>query len=617
MASEAGDFIGRGRTYSYTQANAVLTAAVEGSRLTFTVTGDQRWRGEFQLPRGYTDLRTGVYGGLTRYPFNDPVIGGLSWTGEGRGCNRLTGSITILKVAYVGSALTEIELQFEQYCEGGSPALRGEIYWNAGDTTAAPGPVSPPPAGLWQPPSGSTPATGSYVYLESQPGDYIGAGATHLYTNSTAALMLAAHDARVSVTVDGDQKWSGAFVAMNSTRQLIAGYYPDLAQFVNPTRGGLSWSGEGRACNTLTGWFVVDRIVWSGSTLAAIELRFEQHCEGAGPALRGKVRWDANDPTAPPGPVAPPPAGLWQPAAGTSPATGNYVHLDSQLGDFVGAGGRYSYTSATALIRVTTSGSRLTVTVDGDESWGGEFQPMNSLSRLQAGYYGDLQRYPFQNPVKGGLNWSGEGRGCNRLNGWFVVDDVVYSGPTLTSIDLRFEQRCEGTSAALRGKIRWRADDATVPPGPVVPAPANLWRPAAQLPAAGSFVYLQSPPGDYIGGGADRLYTTANGPLSVSASGATLTVEVADWIGTFAGMDTLDRLEAGYYGDLRRYSFHNPVKGGLEWFGEARGCNRLTGWFVVDSVAYSGAMMTAIDLRFEQLCEGSTAPLRGRIRWSQ
>jgi hypothetical protein len=80
---------------------------------------------------------------------------------------------------------------------------------------------------------------------------------------------------------------------------------------------------------------------------------------------------------------------------------------------------------------------------------------MIGLSQLQPGYYGGLQRYPFHNAAKGGLDWSGNGRGCNNLNGWFVVDSVSYSLGQLTAIDLRFEQHCEGAVAAQRGVIHW------------------------------------------------------------------------------------------------------------------------------------------------------------------
>jgi len=36
---------------------------------------------------------------------------------------------------------------------------------------------------------------------------------------------------------------------------------------------------------------------------------------------------------------------------------------------------------------------------------------------------------------------------------WFTVDKINFTGTTITSLDLRFEQHCDGTVAALRGAI--------------------------------------------------------------------------------------------------------------------------------------------------------------------
>jgi hypothetical protein len=54
------------------------------------------------------------------------------------------------------------------------------------------------------------------------------------------------------------------------------------------------------------------------------------------------------------------------------------------------------------------------------------------------------------------MDWSGNGRGCNTLSGWFVVDQVSYSLGAMTSIDMRFEQHCEGGLPALHGVIHWQ-----------------------------------------------------------------------------------------------------------------------------------------------------------------
>jgi hypothetical protein len=458
LQSDNGDYIGGGRSYSYSQADAQITVSISGGHLTIGIRGDEYWWGDFQVPNTLSQLQPGYYGDLERYPFHNPVKGGLDWYGEGRGCNTLTGWFAIDSVTYTNNILTAIDLRFEQHCEGGTAALHGQIHWNSNDTTTPPGPINPPPAELWHPTPGATPATGNFVYLQSDYGDYIGAGQTYTYTPADAQISVSTSGGYLSISINGNEHWSGNFQAMNTLNQLQRGYYGDLRRypFHNPVKGGLDWSGEGRGCNTLTGWFAIDSVTYTNNILTAIDLRFEQHCEGGTAALHGQIHWTSSDSTAPPGPVNPPPAGLWQPDPGATPATGNFVYLQSDYGDYIGAGQTYLYTPADSLITLGTSTGHLSITVSrNQDSWHGDFQAMNGLAQLLPGYYGDLQRYPFHNPTKGGLSWYGNGRGCNTLTGWFAVDSVTYVGGVLTAIDLRFEQHCEGGTAALRGQIHW------------------------------------------------------------------------------------------------------------------------------------------------------------------
>src|SRR5258706_1503786 len=154
LVSEAGDYIGVGQTYDYTHDNAQLIATAAGGHLAIQVTGDQSWFGDFQLPQAFSQLAPGQYANLTRFPFSDPAMGGLSWWGEGRGCNTLQGSLIITSVSYFNGALLQVDLAFEQHCEGMTPALRGQIHWTRADNTVPPGPLVPPPAGLWAPAAG-------------------------------------------------------------------------------------------------------------------------------------------------------------------------------------------------------------------------------------------------------------------------------------------------------------------------------------------------------------------------------------------------------------------------------------------------------------------------------
>lgn len=623
LESQAGEFIGGGADYMYTGLDAVLSASSENSRFSITVEGSEDWTGDFKGLNTSPRIEVGYYNTLLRYPYHNPVKGGFNWAGNGRGCLALAGWFVVDAVTYTGSILTSIDLRFEQRCDGGNRALRGAIHWDANDPAMPPSPGIPP-AGRWEPPSDVLPASGNYIYLESREGDFIGAGKTYLYTNLDAILSSSFAHRGVLVTVDGDEYWRGNFHGMLSQRRLEVGDYKDLPSYPFPD-GGLQWSGEHRGCNMLNGWFTVDSVTYAGIEIEAIEFRFAQHCEGNPQPLHGAIRWAANDTTVPPGP-APIPDGLWEPPASKVPDTGNYTYLESQPGDFVGGGHfsyyqtNYLYTSQTAAFSVRTDQDHLSFNVNGDEDWRGAFQAMNSIEKLEVGYYSDLQRHPFNNPTKGGMDWGGEGRGCNILSGWFVVDSVTYDNDELVAFELRFEQHCENEGPALNGAIRWQVNDPTPLIGPTT-APTGLWEPAAgTTPASGNYVYLDSQPGDFIGFGNSYLYTDNDTFIKATFRDVELILEVEgqeSWDGNFEGMNFLDRLEPGFYGNLQRHPFHNPVKGGLSWSGEARGCNTLSGWFMVDSVTYTGDELDSIELRFEQHCGRSSGLLNGKIKWNR
>jgi hypothetical protein len=148
--------------------------------------------------------------------------------------------------------------------------------------------------------------------------------------------------------------------------------------------------------------------------------------------------------------------GLWQPPAGATPSSGNYVYLQSDVGDYIGGGQTYTFTPLNAQLFFSTNSGGVSFSVTGNSYWSGAFFGPSTLSQLQVGYYSGLTRWPFHNPVLGGLSWSGDGRGCNTLLGWFAVDNVIYTNGIVTGVDLRFEQQCEGGQAALHGAVHWR-----------------------------------------------------------------------------------------------------------------------------------------------------------------
>lgn len=449
--SDADDFIGQGTSHVYDLANSLLVFDAAGSRLNVRVIGDQSWNGSFQLPGGLSLLQPGTYLNLG----DVSPSGGLDWSGDGRGCSSQTGWIIVDRAVYSGSTPTLVDLRFEQRCDGSIAALRGRVRWDTSDTTHAPAPTTPAPAGLWRAKAGATPAEGSYLHLRREPYDpVLGSAATRLFTHSDSVMSVTAAGRHLEIRVNGDEVWAVDFWAMDTLTQLQPGYYRGLTQQGNPARGSLS-SGL-QACDVPTGWVVVDDVTYNAGVLSSIDLRFEQYCYNNVSAFHGQLHWVANEATQPPGPQTPP-TDLWAPPTGSTPNSGNYVYLESDEGDFIGEGGSRLFTAANSAIRVSSAGveRRARVEVGDDHYWGGEFYAMSSVPRLMPGFYSGVFGAPLHNPAKGGLSWSGDFRACNDLWGWFVVDNVTYSGDELTSLDVRFEQHCEFANPALRGKVHW------------------------------------------------------------------------------------------------------------------------------------------------------------------
>jgi hypothetical protein len=269
------------------------------------------------------------------------------------------------------------------------------------------------------------------------------------------------------VGVEGDQRWQGQFTAMSQLSRIQPGYYAGLgnAEYGNPARGIFRWGGDGRGCNEAMSGVVVDKAVYSGEQLVELRLRFEQHCEGEPGALRGEIRWSANDQQQPVGPASLP-AGLWRAPAGALPTTGNYLYVNSDRADPIGGGKTVLMTlndtrffaehspriGNEAYFRLSAQSSNKAA---GD--WSGEFQAMIGLKKFQVGFYDHVARVPFHNRAFGGMIWSANGVGCNTSIGWYAVDKAVYVGDTLTALHVRFEQHCDNYAPAVRGELHWEA----------------------------------------------------------------------------------------------------------------------------------------------------------------
>jgi len=149
-------------------------------------------------------------------------------------------------------------------------------------------------------------------------------------------------------------------------------------------------------------------------------------------------------------------------------------------------------------------------------------------------------------------------------------------------------------------------------------ATVTLPPPSITLPTSGSFLYLNSQSGDWIGQGQERLFTPADGKiggaLRGSRFGGAVYLASTGWDVAMSAPDGR-RLVVGSYTGASRAAFQAAGSPGLEITGEGRGCNTLTGQFDVTEIAFSSlGEITVFDATFEQHCEGLTPALYGRIR---
>lgn len=137
LTSQPGDFIGQGQSLTVTPNDGVFTARRNfdnGVSISFFDNNQlgNFWFLDFAAP-GDSPLAVGIYEGATRFPFQAATSPGLSVSGQGRGCNMLTGRFEVLEIGFgTTGEVTSFAADFEQHCEGASAALFGSIRINAG-----------------------------------------------------------------------------------------------------------------------------------------------------------------------------------------------------------------------------------------------------------------------------------------------------------------------------------------------------------------------------------------------------------------------------------------------------------------------------------------------------
>ena len=131
FASDPGDYIGGGQTRSFTLDTASIASRSGQNGGYFGITvfpfAGGYWYVDIAAPQG-SQLVPGSYEGAVRYPFQSPAQPGLSISGDGRGCNTVTGRFDVIEATFGPNGYIErFHATFEQHCEGFGAALFGEV----------------------------------------------------------------------------------------------------------------------------------------------------------------------------------------------------------------------------------------------------------------------------------------------------------------------------------------------------------------------------------------------------------------------------------------------------------------------------------------------------------
>jgi hypothetical protein len=285
------------------------------------------------------------------------------------------------------------------------------------------------------------------ISFVSQGGDYVGQGTTWSSTFSDAQVHVQSSNAGVLVTHwTGDPFWRLG-LSTSDDRALKPGCYERAQRYAlhDANRPGLVFQYNGHGCNVPSGRFKLLDYVRDSQTgeVSSLAVDFVQHCEGLGPALFGKLRYHSSIP-------------LDTPALEPEFQTTGMLHFTSDADDWVGMGQERTYTFDQLLFRVHENDDHGISLFNGNlDSWWTLDLAGPDQRPLTQGTYLDAERYSYQAAGQSGLDYTLDGRSCDRLGGQFAIAAIAHDriDGLPSRLDATFEQRCEDLVPALRGEI--------------------------------------------------------------------------------------------------------------------------------------------------------------------
>jgi YD repeat-containing protein len=289
LAGDSGDPISLGRSYSYSspadqfsvQGNAL------GIRVVMRAANGEQWGLEFDAPGGEI-LVPATYVRALKQSIQVPKLPGMEVYGPAGACDSLSGTFKVLSInTGADREFLGIHLTFEQHCERGPSALRGELRLG----TYGPDQPEPLPQIPVYPDTAATPA---FLDLTADPASWVGGwGEDYSYRASDLDhfTWTVDKDGRVIISVLGAEgdRWGLRFSDPADNR-LLPGKYSQTSEGFNQTNRGLNVNGNSRACNRNAGTFEVTRADYrEDGSLQLFQASFNQRCDDRAGELRGQV----------------------------------------------------------------------------------------------------------------------------------------------------------------------------------------------------------------------------------------------------------------------------------------------------------------------------------------
>ena len=131
LQGSPGDFISGGNTWLIVPPDQLALSDVydNANDVSITAATSEGWTVWLFGQSSQTRLTTGLYTNVKRAPFNNPVAGGFSVWGDGRGCNESVSTMAIDQISYdTAGNVASISARFVQHCETSTaPPLYGAL----------------------------------------------------------------------------------------------------------------------------------------------------------------------------------------------------------------------------------------------------------------------------------------------------------------------------------------------------------------------------------------------------------------------------------------------------------------------------------------------------------